>query len=451
MRSKLLAALLGCVALQGCVNPIGLVVPIPHSGDAIHTRVVDAHTGKPLDNVLVLAVWKDWTPGLVGGSIETGEPPHCIGVVNLQSVTSADDGTVLLPAWSHLGHCANLYGWMPKIYFYRPGYRLLEFQNNSNIELGTMASYYSTEELDGKTVELESLGPHDFNEAQDRQVTELHRLDLILRESLYTYNSSSECFWVEARPAMLMLVREKRRLSGYMPTGLTFLDDDLKQGTRDSELSCGDQRAYVQSLAREAQDIQPDVVRSPTVSMDTHDYHQPIVKMASSTPDVGAGSAVDQTFAKTGVIYHVQVDPQNPSYMVVTMVLPPVQQILQEYALTKDAMGVPDRNYDYRCSSISGEPSCRWVVAFSIVGNEPNYKFILQRSSAPTYDSVERRWALKPTMFIRPLITAPEFIEIDGPDTLSITSDLEQVAPRLWRLPGRTVSYSMTIESPQAK
>lgn len=183
-----------------------------------------------------------------------------------------------------------------------------------------------------------------------------------------------------------------------------------------------------------------------------------ILNMASPTPDVGTESVSDQEFGKTGVIYHVRVDSLNPGYMVVTMVLPPMQQILQEYALTRDAIGARtqylyqlNRNYGYQCFSISGIPSCRWVVAFLSVGHEPNHELVVQRSNVPTYEFVEGRWSLKPTMIIRPLISAPEFIEIDGPDTLSITTDLERVAPRLWRLPERTASYSMTIESAQVQ
>lgn len=460
MRLKLLATLLGCVAMQGCVNPIGLVTPIPHSGDAIHAHVVDSVTGQPLSDVLVLAVWKDWTPGVFGGSIEQGPPPHCVGLVNLQSVITDVNGTFLLPAWSHFGHCAGLEGGMPKIYFYKPSYELLKFQNNSDLEFGTTASYYSTEELDGKIVKLQPLGPHYFDNLseEDKQVAELWKLDRTIREILYTVNSSSDCFWSQLRPAMLMLVQEKRRLSGYIPSGVQYLDDDLVTGRYDRKVSCGDQGAYVHALTEEAQDTKPDVMRLPTV-IDAHDFQHPDIRMGSlSTDNFSSSTVANRELADTGVTYHVQVDPLNPGYMTVTMVLPSVQQILQEYALTQRATGVQtqrlyqqNRDYGYQCFDFTGETGCRWVVAFLLVGHEPNHDLTVQRSSVPTYEFIEGRWSLKPTMFIRPLVTAPEFIEIDGPDALSITTDLERVAPRLWRLPERTVSYSMTIESPQVQ
>src|SRR6185312_11809012 len=111
------------------------------------------------------------------------------------------------------------------------------------------------------------------------------------------------------------------------------------------------------------------------------------------------------------------------------------------------------RDFDYTCkeptvayvmgsstSELVGAVHCTWVVAFAVVPGD-----VLIRSSDPVYDLVKQEWQLNPSMLLRPYVDLPEYIEIDGPATLTFTTDMKQVAPRVWRLPAAGMSYSMTI------
>jgi len=259
-------AILTCtLSLAACVNPIGLVSPIPRSAGPVNANVVDAITNKPLEGVVVVEEWVNITPSFEPIIGEHGDVPRCYQVVNLSTATTDSEGRFTVPAWSAWGHCAQMNRSSPLVLFYKPGYKLLDLHHNAGDDFPDLDRDQDSADLDGQTIKLYPLGPHSIEGSEDSYVWQLSRFNQMLESYLDpTDQDPVRCFWTEARPAILMLLREELRLRPYSRGGWRFLDDDLispdqAHGTR---WSCGNQKAYIEELRTEARSTLADTPSS---------------------------------------------------------------------------------------------------------------------------------------------------------------------------------------------
>jgi|HubBroStandDraft_5_1064220.scaffolds.fasta_scaffold14637_4 hypothetical protein len=463
MKFIFLAVLFAYGFLQGCTNVMPLEA-IPHSGPSVETTVVDGLTGKPLAGAMVVIAWNDYTRGvsLMHGFTDDSVP-LCNGTVKLESAISDADGHVAFPAWSQTGACLKLSPYSPTAVIYKPGYGLLVLQT------GPVVLSDAISDMDDREVKLIPL-PHHFDGEKDAQVSNFLLFGGSLR-SLTTDFRAGNCFWDQLRPAVLMLMQEKRRLSGYIYPQETFFEDFTSSGTSAIESTCGDLRPKLQPLIAEAAFTQPEGVLDPTlwhVSGATTFF----APAATPSPPYAADPDVEKRFGQTSVIYRFQFDPLNVGYVRASVQKPPERAVLLptggQYAY-QPAADFRSRNFDYDCGSpvattvqsmldpgtrapkpVDPPPAvhttCRWLVAYKVTTDGANPQW-----SDPVYDLRKHEWELNPSMLYRFNVSVPEYVEIDGPETLTVTTDMQQVAPRLWRLPAGTfASYSMTIKSTQA-
>ncbi|HEX2669061.1 MAG TPA: hypothetical protein VHP13_11870 [Gammaproteobacteria bacterium] len=151
----------------------------------------------------------------------------------------------------------------PQIYFYKPGYMLLSLEADSPdySEPADIWQLRSTN-IDGRLIKLTPVGDiHVLG--NNAQVMALNRLSLALETLLLTSDDHPpRCFWEEVRPAILMLLKEERRLKDLTlddrartsNDGDWFFDEYLAHpnSSRGVGWSCGDQSSYLQDLRDEA-------------------------------------------------------------------------------------------------------------------------------------------------------------------------------------------------------
>jgi len=132
-----LAAALLCLPLSACS-----AMTFFYSAEAIEGWVVDADTGKPLEEVIVVAHWR------LKGGFEGGTTIRELQI--FESVTDRD-GRYAFPAWGpRFALSGNLKSPSPSILFFKQGYKFLGVDNN-----WYPGRDMSKSDWNGKTVKLE--------------------------------------------------------------------------------------------------------------------------------------------------------------------------------------------------------------------------------------------------------------------------------------------------------
>lgn len=176
-------------------------------GAPIEAWVVDAESGKPVEGVAVMAVWKyKW--GTIGGTAGEGS------LVVMEAVTDSN-GRFAFPAWGPerlppakgvwFGAEAYLDTWTdPALYLLKPGYRYLRLGNYPHEQ--AIDNPMRKSAWNGKTVRMERAPKTDADHA--RQIYSLNNEVARAVEGMPT--NQRECEWRKI-PRMIKALHEERK------------------------------------------------------------------------------------------------------------------------------------------------------------------------------------------------------------------------------------------------
>lgn len=454
--SLLLIALLA--SLSGCASPLGLIFPTLYASLGIKAKIVDATTGQPLSGVMVMATWGNITPDYSIVYAETAQY-SCDQLVNVVTATSGEDGQFEIPAWSgKWGHCQFMLIYDPQLLLYKPGYEVVDMQNAGTYRDDyTPATIPTVPRWNGQTIRMRPLGPHTSNQYSDNYVDNLtaysRDLGVLMRKR------PKECFWNEARPALLMLLQEERRLRPYIRAGLDMYGLDLARPDDPAgvgDFVCGAPKGYYSSLIAEAAKTPPDMPLSgPQTSDDTRAIDFDIVNQVRASVEHAPDEATDQD---AGLVYHVNLNLQNPGESIVTAVFPLNVKPEAAAGLYEDYPSSNpwkvDRGFNcYNFTEVSAAEAastganrieCSWFekVQTSMSG--------CNRDCSPDYYFPETHsWALTTATFLRPTsATLPEYVQLDHVDDLVVSTRLQPAGPSLWRLPPASQTAYLVVHPP---
>ncbi|MHB8883414.1 MAG: peptidase associated/transthyretin-like domain-containing protein [Thermodesulfovibrionales bacterium] len=146
-----------CVVLATCVFTLLLIISffseqqwILYHACEIKGAVMEAETGKPIENAIVIGMWAlVQVPGEGFG-----------GYAKISVVTTDKEGKFIIPSWTTFKPwkiCALTHGLAPKLIFYKPGYGL-HWSHKVGRE-GYIDDMSKTEEEKRKIKEANSLNP----------------------------------------------------------------------------------------------------------------------------------------------------------------------------------------------------------------------------------------------------------------------------------------------------
>lgn len=486
-----------------------------YTSTGIKATVVDADTGKPLSGVVVLALWTDITPSLALGYTETASY-RCNSLVNVIGTTSGADGKFDIPGWvGKLGDCVYIPAYSPGLLLYKPGYAMARLENSGyNHDDYLPSGIPNIPRYNGQTIKLNPLGPHYLigapylNFGEDNYVHNLKNYSDSL--GFLQIQKPSKCYWDQVRQALLTLMQEERRLSPYAKQPLQLFDAELSNAGKQkgTEWTCGDQKDYIAGIRAEADKVQPDQPLPFTLDEDykpatTEDSTnqicmgpqgdqviqcQTMTENEYSVPREDDPRLQDQAsreLANHAIVYHVNIDPENPFFVHVLKLVPNgysragimdpasggriINNPPEDWTKLRDGdikdyhcADFSDANvrdmygttvYYQGCSSIAAltpPPDNIWFndqVTLSPQNYETKHKrwrlteFILPRSK-------DSRWLLPNlplTMDYRNIVNLPEYVEIDSKVPVSVTTDLEPAGQHRWVLPPFGIPFDLNV------
>ena len=107
------------------VWPMNLLGMAPVWSRSVTAQVVDAETGAPLPEVVVVAIWPSVTGTLAGG-------PHHWGIIQRLETQTDEKGFFHLPSWVRIGYHNWISETDPEIHLYKAGYWPRTLKNNIN-------------------------------------------------------------------------------------------------------------------------------------------------------------------------------------------------------------------------------------------------------------------------------------------------------------------------------
>lgn len=434
-----------CILLLGIWNQSGRWFPHAYAASEIKANIVDAVTKRPLEGVLVVAFWQDegWgihMPSLVS---DGGPSPDCSELVNVATATTGSDGSFVIPAWSgKSGHCRYLSPFTPHLILYKPGYAELELAHTYKDPFWFAPGLFDSDYLYGGDIMMQPLGPHYFGMDYDSHVESLVHYSQDL-EGLLDQRVPSRCFWSEARPALLLLLQEKKRLANYMPAGLGWFDDGLRQsGKSGSERwTCGDQGAYLDQLDSETAGIKPEgtlPVFFKSVD-DTIDNGPDLALLAKVQGSVNM--PLSSTSDSSGELeYDVRVDPRDPLYLQAMVVFPLNANPDESPGLYTRGSGSIGAMHNVSCETFVS-------AKHRVAGSKPTTRaecnwIITLRPGQPGC------WYLSEEYLRRPRSTRlKEVLRVYGPVKLSILTNLPKYRDDEWTLWEPKMPFEVAIKT----
>lgn len=450
--------LIALASTSGCASPLGLVLPTPYASTGIKAKIVDETTGQPLSGVVVMATWGNITPDYSIGYAETAQYT-CEQLVNVITATSGEDGQFEIPAWSgKWGHCQYMLIYDPRLLLYKPGYEVLDMQNaGTYTDDYTPAAIPTIPRWNGQTIQMKPLGPHSSNKYSDNYFDNLYAYSRDL--GILIQRNPEKCFWTEARPALLMLLQEERRLRPYSRQEPDMFEHYFTQpydphGGLDDWM-CGDQKDYYSSLIAEAAKTQPDMPMSgPQASADTRAIDFDVVSQIRASVEHAPDETADQD---AELVYHVKLDKENPNELIITAVFPLNAKPEAAAGLYED---YPSRNpwkadRGFNCYNFMGTSDAAKMQT-GVSRTECSWFDKLQTSTLCTRDcSTDYYFADTDTRvvstftFIRPTSTTlPEYVQLDHVDDLVVATSLEPAGPSRWRLPPARQLLYLVVHPP---
>lgn len=244
-----------------------------YSSSAIKMNFVGSDTGKPLEDVMVLAAWNTYTPGVelfpnISG--HGGPQPSCAQLVNVETAVSGADGVAVLPAWAVGGKCKFMYSYQPRIVVYKPGYKMLD-NNDVNNPYGGTVFGIKRPSWNDKTFRLIKLDHSTTKDGEDAQIDNLSRYISNVFDAAISQVHPTKCFWAEARPAFIMAMREERRLDRYFHDspnrefthGFRLMEQEIGMSYAPrfyeiGDFTCGETTTYLKSLLKEVDGAVPE-------------------------------------------------------------------------------------------------------------------------------------------------------------------------------------------------
>ena len=150
-RYKKALMVLAAVLFFVLVWPMNLLGMAPVRALSVTAQVVDAETGAPLQEVVVVATWPSVTGTLAGG-------PHHWGTIRRMETQTDEEGFFHLPSWVRIGFRNWISETDPEIYLYRAGYWPRTLKNDINkFDQIIIWPESWVSDWDGKVVKLEPM------------------------------------------------------------------------------------------------------------------------------------------------------------------------------------------------------------------------------------------------------------------------------------------------------
>lgn len=257
MLARSVGLLILLIGVEGCFPAY------PYSGAAFKLHFVD-ESGQPIAGVMVLASWATETGPLFKGSItgHGGPQPSCMLLANVETSVSDGDGIATLPSWSSSGKCMTMYDNQPRIVAFKSGYKFLDLYNRTGQEDHEQSTILLTSHSswDGKTLTLNKLGHGRAKDGEDEQVDNLALYISAVTDAATGFQKHpTRCYWIEAKPAFLVALREERALNGYFHSGqhgFRLMEQVIDESYAPNfyqigDWTCGPTRPYLEELVRE--------------------------------------------------------------------------------------------------------------------------------------------------------------------------------------------------------
>lgn len=209
-----------------------------YMAEDIEGWVVDAHSGKPIEGVIVTANW-ELEAGTVGGSVPCGQ-------MQVMEAVTDDNGRFYFPAW---GPKLRLFGHIvfkdPQLLLFKPGYRFQLHYNEPRADWNHGVVRHS--EWDGKTVRLGlfegTIGAYEDNFESFNRILEAT-----------TTLQPEKCFWKKIPKTIQAVHRERNRLieQGANPNTLNSVDSQLLMNDAyyTKKGGCGSPKEFFEELWR---------------------------------------------------------------------------------------------------------------------------------------------------------------------------------------------------------
>ena len=196
------------------VWPMNLLGMAPVWSRSVTAQVVDAETGAPLPEVVVVATWPSVTGTLAGG-------PHHWGIIQRLETQTDEKGFFHLPSWVRIGYHNWISETDPEIHLYKAGYwpRTLKNDINKFDQIIIWPEPWKSD-WDGKVVKLKPMHWREWTKEEwEKQVSryeyfrEIHMLSL----------DSGDCEWKERPKSFLENLRYQLRKTQILPGRYEFI------------------------------------------------------------------------------------------------------------------------------------------------------------------------------------------------------------------------------------
>jgi hypothetical protein len=229
-----------CVALHGCMQEQHV-----YSADPVYAQVVDSDTGKPIEDVVVVAYWE-----LYQGSI-TGDGMPC-GAANVEETLTDKDGWFHIPGWGPVkGACGVMRNMNPFVYLFKSGYAYVRKAGGVGLNVSKRVTKAQVD-WNGQTIKLSKInninyhdiGPHTY-------YAQFSSLDINL--GLFVTYMPIQCNWKKMPYMLRALELERRKFSeaaGYPVGGITaelMLHD---KWFHEIAPQCGSPKAFIEELIK---------------------------------------------------------------------------------------------------------------------------------------------------------------------------------------------------------
>ena len=224
-----IATALGCaLSLANAMATEPSAAGLTYSAASIEGWVVDAETGKPVGDVVVLAHWQ-----LRSTLIE----PQIIGELTILETKTDSNGRFYFPAWGPKimwTPYARLSNADPHIMFLKQGYQFHSVLNDSVVGPIDREKPIRTSQWNGKQIPMKSFHGNEAAAAREFYLSEIRRL----------LGSGKDCEWKEMPLTVAYVLREGTRLKKALGTDV-YLFDPQSFSHQDR---CGSAQAWVDAL-----------------------------------------------------------------------------------------------------------------------------------------------------------------------------------------------------------
>ena len=216
------------IALAALSMSVNCHAVISYSAEPIEGWVVDAETGSPLQDVIVLANWE----------LRGGMERQILGELTILEARSNRNGRFVFPGWGPKTvseESARLWDEDPQLHFIKSGYKYRSIQNETIVGPVNTEKSVRSSRWNGKRIAMERLKEGSLDAVADFYMSDIRRL----------VGSGKGCEWKEMPLTVAYLLREGRRLKSL---GLDVYVFDPRNFSNQDR--CGSAAKWAEEISR---------------------------------------------------------------------------------------------------------------------------------------------------------------------------------------------------------